>query len=176
MSNGREAHPTAVDEEQAWRLIGEARAIDPSPEAMARHLVHVLTDAGNARHIQRFDEIFSRWMLRCYRWDLWGVSGLVSGGHGDQESFMAFRSWLISLGEQVFDKALEDPDSLAPFLVSGPSGEPLCYVARDAYEAVEGSELPTPTLDLFAEPHGQPIPASDLTTQFPKIAAALGLS
>lgn len=111
-------------------------------------------------------------MLRAYRWDLWGVSSMVHG-HEDQTGFVGFRAWLVSCGREAYDAALEDPDTLAPFIEPKVDGTPLTYVARDAYEASMGSELPTATLDLFAEPAGEPIPPSDLPTRFPKIAAAL---
>lgn len=163
-----------MDDAEFWALIDVAREHDPSPEGMARFLTHRL-ESLDARTIQRFDDRFSRNMMGLYRWELWGVSALVFGHHGDQESFMKFRSWIVSLGHGAYEEAITDPDSLARHLVAKPDGEALCYVARTAYEKREGQELPTPTLDLFAEPRGEPIPASDLTTRFPKVAAALGL-
>ena len=76
---------------------------------------------------------------------------------------------------EAFEAALEDPDSLAPHVRKDIDGTPMAYVARDAYEKVTGSELPTPTLDLFAEPIGEPVLQSDLSTRFPRVAKALGV-
>lgn len=163
-----------MEEAEFWALIDVAREHDPSPEGMARFLTQRL-ESLDGRTIQRFDDRFTRAMLGLYRWELWGVSALVYGHHGDQECFMKFRSWIVSLGQTAYQAAIEDPDSLAPHLVARPDGEPICYAARTAYEKREGQELPTATLDLFAEPRGEAIPASDLTTRFPKVAAALGL-
>jgi hypothetical protein len=36
-----------------------------------------------------------------------------------------------------------------------------------------GTQLPTPTLDLFVDPRGEPIREADLAVCFPKVAAAL---
>lgn len=160
-----------MDEDAFWELIDHARADRADAEGRARWLIQTLSDRSGS-DIQRFNEHFQHAMLRAYRWDLWGVSSMVHG-HEDQTGFVGFRAWLVSCGREAYDAALEDPDTLAPFIEPKVDGTPLTYVARDAYEASMGSELPTATLDLFAEPAGEPIPPSDLPTRFPKIAAAL---
>lgn len=160
-----------MDEDDFWTLIDQARADSADPEGQARWLIQRLSDRRGG-DIQRFNEHFQQAMIRAYRWDLWGVSSMVHG-HEDQTGFVGFRAWLVSCGRESFDAALTDPDSLAPLIEPKVDGTPLTYVARDAYEASMGSELPTATLDLFAEPAGDPIQPSDLSTRFPKIAAAL---
>ncbi|MEM9072075.1 MAG: DUF4240 domain-containing protein [Myxococcota bacterium] len=160
-----------MDDTGYWELIETSRDRAADPEGQARRLTEVLSQQ-SAVEIQRFGEWFQRAMLTLYRWELWGVASLVHG-HEDQESFVAFRAWVVSRGREVFAAAVEDADSLAPHVTPKVDGSPLTYVARDAYEAATGNELPTATLDLFAEPAGEPIPPSDLTTRFPKVAAKL---
>lgn len=46
-----------------------------------------------------------------YRQDLWAVAYVVLGGCSD-DGFDYFRFWLISRGRKIFEKALEDVDSL----------------------------------------------------------------
>ena len=160
-----------MDEDAFWELIDRARDDSADAEGQARWLIQHLSDYRGS-DIQRFNEHFQQAMLRAYRWDLWGVSSMVHG-HEDQTGFVGFRAWLVSCGREAYAAALEDPDSLAPIIEPKVDGTALTYVARDAYEASTGSELPTATLDLFAEPAGKPIQPSDLPTRFPKIAAAL---
>lgn len=160
-----------MDEDAFWELIDRAREDSADAEGQARWLKKHLSSRSGS-DIQRFNEQFQQAMIRAYRWDLWGVSSMVHG-HEDQTGFVGFRAWLISCGREAFDAALEDPDTLAPVIEPKVDGTPLTWVARDAYEESMGSELPTATLDLFAEPAGKPIQPSDLSTRFPKIAAAL---
>lgn len=163
-----------MDQDAFWELIAEAREHAVEPAGQAAWLARALERRG-ADAIEGFHFVFARLMARAYRWDLWGVASLAHGGHGDEEAFMGFRGWLASLGREAFEAALEDPDSLAPHVRKDIDGTPMAYVARDAYQKVTGSELPTPTLDLFAEPIGEPVLQSDLSTRFPRVAKALGV-
>jgi len=163
-----------VDDEGFWAIIDEsldAVGFEATPEAQATWLTHRLEQL-EADEIQHFDQAFWKKMIAAYRWDLWGVCNL-SNGHGGQEGFMRFRAWLVSRGRAVFEAALADPDSLAEHIHENVDGERVTYCMRDAYQQKMGSELPTSTLDLFAEPRGEAINPSDLTTRFPRVAAAL---
>jgi hypothetical protein len=44
---------------------------------------------------------------------LWAASCLIRGVPSTDDSFLYFRRWLISRGQEVYDAALEPPDSLA---------------------------------------------------------------
>jgi hypothetical protein len=74
-------------------------------------------------------------MKAAYTWDLWGAAYLINGGASD-DGFEYFRSWLISMGHDVFSNAVRDPDSLANILNG--KGEEIeleefAYVAAAAY-------------------------------------------
>lgn len=162
-----------MDEEGFWALIAEARAHAPALEGQAAWLVAALVRAGS-RDAERWGHCFDRAMMQAYRWDIWGVATLVHHGHEDEERFADFRAWMISLGKEAYAAALADPDVLAERLADGtPDGRPFHRIARSAYEKVTGTELPMTTMDLFASPVGSPIPASELTTRFPKVAAVV---
>src|SRR5262249_33752044 len=66
-----------------------------------------------------FRRTFLSYLDRAYRWDLWRAAFLIGGGCSD-DSFMDFRSWLISLGRDVYERAISDPDSL-PDVVTAPA-------------------------------------------------------
>lgn len=171
----------ADDDETLWALIEESLTRGATAERQAAWIQDQLRKLDKVG-IQRFDRGFWKAMHRAYTWDLWGVANLANG-HDGQEGFLGFRAWLVSRGQGVFDAAIADADSLAPHIAEqqhAPDGAPLCdaqalcHAARNAYEAAHGTELPTPTLDLFVEPVGEPIVASELSTRFPRVAAALG--
>ncbi|MBX3249518.1 MAG: DUF4240 domain-containing protein [Myxococcales bacterium] len=162
-----------MDEAELWALIDAARSHAPGVDGCAAWLVGALTQRGG-REAQRFGQAFDHAMGRAYRWDLWGVATLVHDGHEDEERFADFRAWLISLGRDAFEAILADPDAVAPHLDGTvPNGRALSRVARVAFAQATGTELPLATMDLFANPRGEPIPASQLTTRFPRVAAAL---
>jgi hypothetical protein len=89
------------------------------------------------------DEIvaFKVWLTeqvqRAYRADLWAAAYLMMGGCSD-DMFEYFRLWLVAQGREVFERVLEDPDSLADLNVRMPGFvcqfEDLAYVPVDAYE------------------------------------------
>jgi hypothetical protein len=63
--------------------------------------------------------------LRCfervkaaYRKDLWEAADLINAGCSD-DGFFYFRCWLVDQGKQVYDAALENPDSLADVVEPG---------------------------------------------------------
>src|SRR5689334_11637866 len=47
-----------------------------------------------------------------YSWRLWGAAYLINGGCSD-DAFEYFRAWLISRGRDVYEAAIDDPNSLA---------------------------------------------------------------
>jgi hypothetical protein len=49
---------------------------------------------------------------RAYSWELWAAAYIIGGGCSD-DGFSDFRSTLISMGRQTFERALADPQSLA---------------------------------------------------------------
>jgi len=168
----------AVDEEGFWELIAAARDVSTTATGQATWLEKELKSRSGADEgqpgnaIRDFEQHFWTQMQRAFRWDLWGVASLVHG-EGGHDVFLGFRAWLISLGKERFEAALADPDTLADEVWPGATGLPLCYVGRKTWEGLFHSELPTPTLDLFVEPRGEPIKESDLAVRFPKVAAAM---
>ncbi|HZV01390.1 MAG TPA: DUF4240 domain-containing protein [Planctomycetota bacterium] len=50
-------------------------------------------------------------MSRAYTWDLRGAAYVIHGGCST-DSFWDFRAGLVSLGRDVFERSLRDPDSL----------------------------------------------------------------
>ena len=48
---------------------------------------------------------------RAYRWDSWAAAYSIGSGCSD-DGFTDFRYFLISMGREVFERALADPESL----------------------------------------------------------------
>ena len=171
--------------DEFWSILAEARAHLAADDREHASLGELLVDVLRVlprEAITGWDLCFWKLMASAYRWDLWGVSELVNE-HEAEPGFVAFRSWLIGRGREAYEAALADPDAMAEWLPRGARGEVIGRVdgesimnaPRRAYVAAFEQELPTATLDLFRAPRGEPVRDSELTTTYPKVAAALGL-
>ena len=79
-----------------------------------------------------------------YTWSLWGAAYVINGGCSD-DGFEYFRGWLMTRGRAVWEGALREPDSLAGLPGDADEWvecEEMLSVARAAFEAVTGTEMP----------------------------------
>src|SRR5215471_9411707 len=100
-----------MDEPTFWTLVEAAKAeatpaLSNQPEILRKKL-----EALPPREIVEFDRIFTQLHHDAYRWDLWAAAYIIEGGCSD-DGFTDFRSWLISMGRDVYDAALRDPETL----------------------------------------------------------------
>src|SRR5215831_5340869 len=61
--------------------------------------------------VQSFDVHFTECLDRAYTWELWAAAYIIGGGCGD-DSFSDFRSTLISMGREIYERALANPETL----------------------------------------------------------------
>jgi hypothetical protein len=123
------------------------------------------------KEIQAFETIHSELFDEAYLANLWNAAYVIWCGCSD-DGFMDFRDWLIGRGQQAFQNALADPESLLDIAVYGDGNmyPTLLGVERDAYELATGRELPTTFRDR-PELKGQLLDGPDRVAQFPKLAA-----
>jgi hypothetical protein len=97
-------------------------------------------------------------MGRAYRWDLWGAAYIIQGGCSD-DAFEYFRSTLISLGRDTFERAVADPDSLVELEAASTVDlyhEGFQYIASQVYRGKTGSdEAPPSNIRHPREPAGR---------------------
>ena len=171
-----------MTEREFWRLIDESRRqnnpqradgnMDRQREQLERILTPLSTD-----DVQAFDRVFRELVNRAYRWDLWGAAYIIASGCSD-DSFDYFRFWLISMGEQVYNDALADPESLA-LSASRPDVEDIffeefSYVASTILDE-RGVEMDETTA-WPSEPAGREWKEDDLPKLFPKLWSEYGSS
>jgi hypothetical protein len=138
-----------MDADQFWSLIESARtaaAADGKPfdEALVSRLAMCSREEILA-YQARFDDAHHA----LYRWDVWAAAYLIGGGCSD-DSFMDFRTGLVALGREWFERAAARPDSLAdhPRVIAAASShrdealfyEDVNYAASDAFERITGGE------------------------------------
>jgi hypothetical protein len=168
-----------MDINRFWQIIADTRtdadASDPdgNMDRQVEHLRDILSKLP-PDEVRDFDRHFAERMNEAYRWDLWAAAYIIEGGCSD-DGFMDFRSWLISMGQDVYNKALQEPESLvdsaANPTVEVCSFEEFQYVAGEVYgnELDHGVKHPQ-------EPAGEPWEEDDeiLQKMFPQLWAKFG--
>src|SRR5262245_20680256 len=100
-----------MDDVEFWRLIDDAReAGNGNQDRQHEWLVATLAKLPEPE-ILSWEEVFETHMVDAYIAELWEVAFIINCGCGD-DGFIDFRSWLIGQGTVVFERTLNDPESL----------------------------------------------------------------
>lgn len=153
-----------------WKFIETHAMSAPSLEAACGALETALKNLSEPEvleYCQAYDEA----MDKAYTWELWGVAYLIQGGCSD-DAFMDFRACLVACGQDIFEKAVADAESLMSIPGSNLSAlfeEGLLYVGPTVYESMSGKapeRRASPT-----DPAGEPWEETreDLMRRFPKV-------
>ena len=95
-----------------WQIIADACRSDPaSAEEWDVRLIEVLSRL-SADEIVAWDYIFDDLYVWAYRTDLWAAAYQINGG-ASEDGFCYFRCWLIGMGRNIYNNAINDPDSLS---------------------------------------------------------------
>jgi Protein of unknown function (DUF4240) len=140
-----------MDEAAFWDLIAETRTAAANDTTRQSALLKERLSRLSPQEIIDFAEIHDRLDEGAATSDLWGAAFVIEDGCAD-DCFGTFRSYLISLGQDPYERALADPDSLASVRLIGETGEwPNAEnAAPEAYASVTGAELPVNDSDSRA--------------------------
>jgi hypothetical protein len=158
-----------------WNIVERVHAASPhNMENKCRRLADELRRL-SADEVLSFGTHFSDCFIKAYHWDIWGAAFLIRGGCGD-DSFMDFRSTLISLGRAPFEAAVRGADSLADFDIdpAWATYEGYQYVPSRIYREKTGSEGPAYRRSHSKEVSGVPFVEWEMSRRFPRLAAKYG--
>lgn len=132
-----------MSEVEFWYMIHEARKVTKSTEELASHITATLSKR-NVESILGFDYWFSRFYYCSYTSALWCAAFIAKGGC-DDDSFDYFRAWMIGQGQQVYEAAVRNPDSLLlPLEVASTKekteNESLLIASWKAYQVKTGKD------------------------------------
>ena len=173
-----------MDSRGFWGIIRESRAgFDPALRDgnMDRQVVRfqqLLSDLA-PEEIAQIQRKFDERMNDAYRWDLWAAAYIIEGGCSD-DGFTDFRSWLISMGREVYESALRDPESLVDVAdadgIEATSFEEFQYVPCQVYENKTGQNMPDTGVSYTGEPAGDKWSENgdDLSRRLPRLWAKYG--
>jgi uncharacterized protein (DUF2267 family) len=159
-----------MDEALFWQIIENAR---DAAANTAEQVAAITADLETlrTREIKKFHKLLLDRMDDAMNWDIWALAFVAQGGCSD-DSFEAFRAWLILQGRDVFERALSDVKTVLNDVPAGlaTAGEALMTAAPIAHEMRAGKVLKiasrsTPILT------GEPWEESDLVRQYPELSA-----
>ena len=165
-----------LDKKDFWQLIDASRlAANNDPDAQVDTLGALLLQL-EADQIVEFDRVMVEHVNRAYHWDVWAAGYIIGGGCSD-DGFMDFMGWLISKGEQVFETALRDADSLADVVgeIDGECQvEGILYAPGKAWEQKTGrpgGDFPQHRFAFQDGPHGESWDEDEVDARLPRLAA-----
>ncbi|PGY06604.1 DUF4240 domain-containing protein [Bacillus sp. AFS031507] len=142
-----------MNKTEYWNLIEQSKSFKEDQ-------VEWLTEELSKKSIDEivdFEFIFESYMKESYQSHLWGAAYLIMGGCSD-DSFDYFRGWLISQGQEVYEKTLKDPEFLANYITDEnlgdegvPEYEDFLNVGFDAYTLKKGGDPEVWDEDLYDE-------------------------
>lgn len=160
-----------MNEEAFWKIFEEVNRnsqgdMDLKCEKIKNRVAHLSRDDA-----LEFDYIFDEMMDKAYSWKLWAAAYIINGGCSD-DTFMDFRSSLISQGKDIFEKALLEPDSLADMDIDENNWcfEGIQYAVSDGVESAVG-ERPDRRKAHPDTPSGNSWQEDELGALLPKLDA-----
>jgi len=160
--------------DQFWNIVDRVHADSAGDMDLKCRLLTKELQQLAGSEVKSFDEHFSNFLYRAYVWDLWGAAYLIEGGCSD-DSFMDFRSTLISLGRPVFESAVVIADSLADINIAPEWAiyEGYQYVAPTVYQEITGNHIERANMHP-QEVGGVPFKEWEMSQRYPKLAAKYG--
>jgi hypothetical protein len=165
-----------MTEVEFWTLVTRTQADQSSDEILAV-LKSTLSELDN-ESLKAFDKHFGQQMRRSYLWSVWGAAYIVTGCDSDY-AFAEFRGFVISLGQEWYEKIIDNPDALGE-LTSWPLKDNYAYPFIEDYDLIAGQIYEDRTeQELPFVASGKAVPvgkkfstkAKDLRKTYPRLSA-----
>ncbi|SER05338.1 DUF4240 domain-containing protein [Actinokineospora terrae] len=142
-----------MTDEGFWQLIGRATEQPGDRDEQSEWLTEELTRLPVGEVVE-FARRLAEVRRRADTWTMWAAAHLIEEGCS-ADGFCYFQLWLLTLGREVFERAVADPDSLAEvpgvLALAGrpmrewsdqdwPEWESLDFAAHEAHQEVTGVE------------------------------------
>ena len=161
-----------MNKEIFWKIMLDTNRESGGEPSVQQELIENELYKLSSEDIIKFDDIFGELFIDAYDWKLWAAAYIINGGCSE-DCFIDFRGWLIAQGEEVYIKALSDPDSLSELdkLNEDIEWEGFDYLADTVYEEKTGEEMPmTSGSNHPSEPKGEKWDESEVDTLLPKLS------
>ena len=161
-----------MNESEFWDIIDKSKKAANELEDQYKQLKEILKKY-EPEDIISFDLIWHKKHIELYRWDLWAIAYIINGGCGD-DSFIDFRSWIISRGKEFYNNASDHPKYIGENVKLDEESffEEIAYAADEAYEEKTGEEMSV-LLDRYPkepdDPYGEYWDEDDLENLYPEL-------
>ena len=167
-----------MDIEEFWKLIDTTRAASNSDVSKQADLLVELLVQHSVDEILSYEMNMDELLDKAYDAALWDAAYIIGCGCSD-DGFWDFRAWLIAQGQEVYDNALANPESLETLIDVNDDTQNggLIYVAMHAYEQKTGHEMPPKnysTKHHSSQLTGMLWQDENVQARFPKLAAKFG--
>ena len=127
--------------DQFWTLIAKVKEASGSDVEKRCELLDAELRKLPLVEVRAFDAHFTECLDRAYAWDLWAAAYIIGGGCSD-DGFWDFRSTLISMGREIFERAVADPETLADVTIEDDhwEREGFQYVANTVARDLSGGQ------------------------------------
>lgn len=123
--------------------------------------------------ILAYDSIFEQLMEQANTATLWDAADIIGCGCGNDD-FRDFRGWLIAHGREIYENAIDDPESLVDLVKVDERArfEEFLYVSIYAHERKIGSPYFNNKVTISMDVKGTH--SSEKEKQFPRLLAKFG--
>lgn len=174
-----------MNELRFWEIIAHGLQTANDTEEQADLIIETLIKSP-VKDIVEFQRILEKQWEKCSTAKLYAACRFILDISDEEEAddrFPNFCGWVLSLGKEAFHAAIENPDSLAPFLKKNEEGDFICecemmmFLADNAYEMKTGEEDFYEKFDseLDYEMQGEELDKKEYAAAFPAIAALKNL-
>ena len=166
-----------MEENQFWGIIAKTKKNSGGNYEKQQAELNKELSKLTAIEILEFDNKFRTLRGQAYKWELWAGAYIMNGGCSD-DCFSDFRGWLIGRGQEVYENAMRDVETLVEINhdMDNDDWEGLSYVPRDVYEKkTGGKDMPAGIQETF-EISGEEWEEDDseLKAKYPKLHAKWG--
>jgi hypothetical protein len=161
-----------MDTSEFWQAVEKADAEAGGDMKRKCRLIETALAKLSARDAIGFLRHFDELMVKAYSFSLWGAADILRQGPCSNDKFYDFRTVLISRGRDVFERAVQNPDSLARYRSDEDwFFEGFSYAVHDGVRVAAGF-LPDHSVFRAEMPAGKPI-QGDACDLFSKLAARI---
>jgi len=122
-----------------WMIIEDS--LSPDQEEQLEKLADILSTKTD-QDLIGFAKQYAQLLIEAYTWDLWAACFVVNNGSASDDEFEDFRDWLISQGQELYESAIQNPESVIDQAEPEHMNfEVLRYVVSEVYDERHGTEF-----------------------------------
>lgn len=150
-----------------WAIIAQTRAgAGGNKEQQMQALEKILSEMSE-HEIIGFDKTYHDLLDKAHHWNLWAAAYIINGGCSD-DCFDYFCDWLIAQGQDVYEAALQDPQTLKSSATPWETDfEEFRYIMYDVYEKKFSKPLPAAPRKSLGEPKGVAWDEEEVEAKYP---------